>query len=274
MAVENIPALPEESSRGLSRRQMIKAAGIAGAAAWTAPMIIDSITSPAGAFTAPPCPDKAGDYYAIVYSPGSNPTDLADRDPDGTGYGAVTIGSCPNVAIPSSGSGSACRPPAGYGHTFSSSIQLDVTGTNISHNITNQKNGENNKVTIKLNPGSCCKITGVKAFVHKFQLANTGFDCPDEYCQPAILSNGSTDANSTDMLRYVFVSDKEWHVWTNSNPALCSGGANGNNVGIHWGSPNNQDSSCVGYATGAKPVGQSFGYMLITLNCAPGFVQP
>jgi hypothetical protein len=35
--------------RGLSRRQMIKASAVAGAAAWTAPIIIDSLSSPAAA---------------------------------------------------------------------------------------------------------------------------------------------------------------------------------------------------------------------------------
>jgi hypothetical protein len=34
---------------GMSRRDMIKAAGVAGVAAWTAPMIIDSLSSPAAA---------------------------------------------------------------------------------------------------------------------------------------------------------------------------------------------------------------------------------
>ncbi len=36
-------------SKGLSRRQMIKASAIAGAAAWTAPVIVDSLSSPAAA---------------------------------------------------------------------------------------------------------------------------------------------------------------------------------------------------------------------------------
>jgi len=36
-------------AEGLSRRDMIKGAAVAGAAAWTAPMIIDSLTSPAAA---------------------------------------------------------------------------------------------------------------------------------------------------------------------------------------------------------------------------------
>lgn len=37
--------------RGLSRRDMIRASAIAGAAAWTAPVIIDSLSSPAAAFS-------------------------------------------------------------------------------------------------------------------------------------------------------------------------------------------------------------------------------
>ena len=37
------------AGRGLSRRMMIKASAVAGAAAWTAPVIIDSLTSPAAA---------------------------------------------------------------------------------------------------------------------------------------------------------------------------------------------------------------------------------
>jgi hypothetical protein len=38
---------------GLDRRTMIKRAAAAGAVAWTAPVIIDSLASPAAAFTAP-----------------------------------------------------------------------------------------------------------------------------------------------------------------------------------------------------------------------------
>lgn len=37
--------------KGLSRRDMIKASAVAGAAAWTAPVIIDSLASPAAALS-------------------------------------------------------------------------------------------------------------------------------------------------------------------------------------------------------------------------------
>jgi hypothetical protein len=44
-------AVEPSGGRGLSRRQMIKASAAAGAAAWTAPVIIDSLSSPAAAFS-------------------------------------------------------------------------------------------------------------------------------------------------------------------------------------------------------------------------------
>jgi hypothetical protein len=40
-------------ARAIGRRALIKGAAVAGAAAWTAPMIIDSLTSPAAAATLP-----------------------------------------------------------------------------------------------------------------------------------------------------------------------------------------------------------------------------
>src|SRR4051794_22444276 len=43
--------LPGGARRGLSRREMMRASVVAGAAAWTAPMIIDSLSSPAAALS-------------------------------------------------------------------------------------------------------------------------------------------------------------------------------------------------------------------------------
>jgi hypothetical protein len=58
-------------SPGLSRRQMIKASAVAGAAAWTAPMIVDSLASPAAAASGcgPGTPNLS--YGIIVYQIGS-----------------------------------------------------------------------------------------------------------------------------------------------------------------------------------------------------------
>src|SRR3954453_7065604 len=74
--------LSDPAKPGMDRRTMIKAAAIAGAGAWTAPVIIDSLMSPAAAFTAGPgcyrfvyqgddaCNPTTGDP---VYCPGGMP---------------------------------------------------------------------------------------------------------------------------------------------------------------------------------------------------------
>jgi hypothetical protein len=59
--------------RGLSRRDMIKASAVAGAAAWTAPVIIDSLSSPAAAAsgnTGINC-SKSIVFFTIPTSPGT-----------------------------------------------------------------------------------------------------------------------------------------------------------------------------------------------------------
>lgn len=78
-------------SEGLSRREMIRASAVAGATAWTAPLILDSMTSAAGAvdctgsaiiITSPIEQDKhanSGGYYDgaspnCVKTPGGNQT--------------------------------------------------------------------------------------------------------------------------------------------------------------------------------------------------------
>jgi hypothetical protein len=45
--------VPDERQGGISRRTLIRRAAATGAVAWTAPMIIDSLASPAAAQTAP-----------------------------------------------------------------------------------------------------------------------------------------------------------------------------------------------------------------------------
>jgi hypothetical protein len=49
MAIDLDDDARSKADGGLSRRSMIKGAAVAGAAAWTAPMIIDSLSSPAAA---------------------------------------------------------------------------------------------------------------------------------------------------------------------------------------------------------------------------------
>jgi hypothetical protein len=55
------------SSRGMSRRELIRNAGIAGAAAWTAPVIIDSLSTKAFASFGSPQP-KPGSLSFITFN--------------------------------------------------------------------------------------------------------------------------------------------------------------------------------------------------------------
>jgi hypothetical protein len=58
---------------GLDRRSLIKKAGVVGAAAWVAPMVLDSVLSPASAASLPP-----GKYKLRLSTQRCNPTPVQD----------------------------------------------------------------------------------------------------------------------------------------------------------------------------------------------------
>jgi len=58
---------------GIDRRSLIKKAGIAGAAAWVAPMVLDSVLSPASAASLP-----TGNYKLRLSTEQCNPTPVLD----------------------------------------------------------------------------------------------------------------------------------------------------------------------------------------------------
>ena len=71
-------ATPETAGLGdhsLDRRSLIKKVGVAGAAAWVAPVVIESLVSPAAAASIPP-----GTYRLRLSSEQCNPTPLLDPD--------------------------------------------------------------------------------------------------------------------------------------------------------------------------------------------------
>jgi hypothetical protein len=61
--------------KGLDRRSLIKKVGVAGAAAWVAPVVIESLVSPAAAASIPP-----GTYRLRLSSEQCNPTPLLPPD--------------------------------------------------------------------------------------------------------------------------------------------------------------------------------------------------
>ena len=122
----------DEGRAGLNRRQMIKAAGIAGAAAWTAPMIIDSLSSPAAAATVTP-----GCYsFWLPF----NTCSLTATDPIGGACTPTPDGTCTSTSA--SVPAGAVTPPACPGNTSQAAVTISVNG------------------------GISCRITSVSAYVH------------------------------------------------------------------------------------------------------------
>ena len=76
---------------------MIKASAVAGAAAWTAPVIIDSLSSPAAAGTPSPCVNH---YYARIDFSGCSNIGVGNQcfSPTGTLGCNVSPGGNPSIA--------------------------------------------------------------------------------------------------------------------------------------------------------------------------------
>jgi hypothetical protein len=234
------------SSRGLSRRQLIKASAAAGAVAWTAPVIVDSLSSPAAAQSFPPCPD-AGDWYVALHSANGYLEDRAGSwDQSFTHASLYGGGSCTQGSP-----GPTCAPTAGYQRTTAAAIRLTTTNQNISHNVQQQNTGG---VTLTLDPTSCCTITRVVAQVHRFGTPTSPTDCPADYCQQA----GSTYLPASG------IGTKNVMLNPSRTSSLC------NRDGIHWGSPNAQTSCNSQPGGNGYSNGQPFGYLLIEVHC----VQP
>jgi hypothetical protein len=93
--------------KGLSRRDLIKASAVAGAAAWSAPVIIDSLASPAAAASG--CTGSSvtlswiwilytvgGNYYVTGFSKGDNACNAGGSNPHSAtcapcGAGSFTV---------------------------------------------------------------------------------------------------------------------------------------------------------------------------------------
>jgi len=245
-------------SRSLSRRKMIKAAAITGAAAWTAPVIIDSIASPAAAVTCP-----AGKYqYLVLWSGTLTATALSDRQ-GGTdniggsapGPGGTCDWTAPESTCLHSNAAATYSTLAASGLTIASSPS--GSNINIAHNVSSLAQGA---IKITVPSTSCCNITSVKAHVHRYGAptgnATTG-DCPPVYCQQA--TSGGTYLQITAGA-YLTKTVTVQPVTTNA----CTLPSNE----VHWGSPN-QDAACQtsGMAGNGYTNGQPFGYMLIELDC-------
>ena len=129
----------DESRAGLDRRSLIKRAAIVGATAWTAPMIVGSIASPAGALTA-----AAGCW--VMYS------DL------GSGTWSGWTGSQP------SGTGLACAPTT---PTSCTSVNAGTATQFAWVNTPTPNVGDNTQtqVTVSIKGGYTCRVVAMSATV-------------------------------------------------------------------------------------------------------------
>jgi uncharacterized membrane protein len=187
------------SDRNVSRRTLIRKSAAVGVAAWTAPIIVDSLASPAAAATC-----ATGTFYVAYQST------LVELFPN------VTADSC------SAPTGTNVQPAAiGLTATFTGTC----TGTlgTIAHVASND--GSCQPVTLTLG-ATCanCAITGVQAHVHN-RGAGT---CPAVYCQ-----SPSTATHAPLQITAGALGTTSVTVAPNySDTEICSGVA-----GIHWGSP-------------------------------------
>jgi len=178
MPGEDVQGSEGPGSRGLNRRQMIKASAVAGAAAWTAPMIIDSLTSPAAAFSGP-----CTKYYvklAIRYGQNSNYDHLGDcycQDP--------SCNSCPTSSCSASG----------YTHMCSGGSSFcNLAGT---PSITFSGSSGAGTKTITLNDANC-QFTQDRSVTNFDGIGNYNFGTGSQHCDQATISGGGKIASYSD----------------------------------------------------------------------------
>jgi hypothetical protein len=116
---------------GFDRRTLIKRAAVAGAVAWTAPVIIDSLSSPAAATTAPRGCNST--EYNINCQPDNNAANAACAP---TGFATCT-NDLPTACIVAPAFGTCDGSPANGSVTFSISPACSCTFTGAAAHATN-----------------------------------------------------------------------------------------------------------------------------------------
>jgi len=181
---------------------MIKAASVAGAAAWTAPVIIDSLVSPAAAATC-----ATGSFFVAYESPG-----LAELFPNVTASG--------------------CAAPSGNNvHASAVGLTAVFSGTcggglgSIAHVASTAGNCQ--PVTLTISGCSNCTITKVQGIVH-LRNADPTPTCPNPNCQTASTANHAPLAVTGGVLGTNTVTVAPAY----TDATICAA------AGIHWGSPN------------------------------------
>jgi len=213
----DIPGGDDVEAARLARRSLLKKAAIAGAAAWTAPLVLQSVTNPAGALTC------AQGSYHVVYEEGlvqRTPTANTGCTHSGTNTTAAAIGL--SVSFGTSAAGTCGSTNASIAHIASDT-------------------GNCRPVVISVAGGCECTITSVWAHVHNRSANN----CPQQssnYCWNGGQARTGMPAGRIP-LRIVsgaFGTSAVTVQPNYNNSTVCSG-----EDGIHWGSPNAEDGYLV-----------------------------
>ena len=172
---EQLENAETEPRVGSSRRSLIQGAAVAGAAVWAAPVIVDSLFSPAAAASAPGC-------YKFSY-----------RWP----HGNSSTSSCSAWAASSqcapSISGASCAPTGNFNPAAPPTISFSGCSYNPGGNVANS--------TVNIG-SSACKIVSIKWF------NDPGSTCTGALnaITPASSSaSGNITSSGGDALRVVFV---------------------------------------------------------------------
>jgi TAT (twin-arginine translocation) pathway signal sequence len=182
MAADDVQQTSDES-RGLSRRQLIKASAVAGAAAWTAPVIIDSLSSPAAAGS------TCYKYYVKL---------VVRYNGNDTPYGRIGQCYCQDPACTNGCPTSSCSA-SGYIHMCGPSSDTDFCNTAGSPSITFAGTSSSSTYTITLNDANChfSKDRSKTNFdgVGNYAWANNG---GTQNCKAASISSDGKTATYTD----------------------------------------------------------------------------
>jgi hypothetical protein len=190
----------EDNEGGLSRRDLIQRAAAVSAVAWTAPLIIDSFASPAAAATC------GRGTFVVAYQ--------------GALTSATVLPACTTTGTTAT----------------AASVGLIATGGPISHVASDT--GNMNPVVLRIGGGCKCRITSVRAHVHRRGAPSTPTDCPNPPCQVSSMTS------TAFLLQSVALPATTVTVRPNyTTTTLCG-------VGIHWGSPSVPN-----------------GYMLVQVTC-------
>jgi hypothetical protein len=170
------------SSRGLSRRDMIKGAAVAGAAAWTAPVIIDSLSSPAGAFSG-----TCHKYYIKFAVRGSGA---------GTAWANVGKCYCAEPACPNSGFPNGSGTTSGYTHLCSGSGVCTTNNTPQGPVTFSPTTANATSYTVTLPPG--CEFDTAKT--NFGAVGNYDFGGSSGACSNASISGDKKSATYTTVV--------------------------------------------------------------------------